>query len=70
MSYILDMNLDDIISQLEAEKKNIDKAIDALRGNRLNTKTKRRWSPAAKKAVSARMKKYWAGRRKAEKKDE
>lgn len=67
------------LSQLEAERRQIDKQIAAIRdvlGSSQRGKRKkaaargarrsgRRMTAVQKKAVSQRMKKYWAGRRKA-----
>lgn len=75
-----DATIQRAIAELEAERKAIDNRIAALRaaltpsrrprGARGNastgtkTKARRRMSAAARKGVSARMKKYWAERRK------
>jgi hypothetical protein len=76
-----DATIQRAIAELEAERQDIDKKIAALRsaltpsvsrrsrGNGAaagNRKRRRRaMSASARKAVSARMKKYWAERRKA-----
>jgi len=76
-----DATIQRAIAELEAERQDIDKKIamlrsaltpnagrrtgasDAVNGNR--RRRRRSMSAAARKAVSARMKKYWAERRKA-----
>jgi len=70
------MTTDHILTLLEAERGRIDRAIEALRGTHrrkaaatvtgTNQVGARRagMSPAARKAQSERMKRYWAARRK------
>jgi predicted nucleic acid-binding Zn-ribbon protein len=77
-----DATIQRAIAELEAERQDIEKKIatlrsaltpnpdrrtavkDAVNGNR--RRRRRSMGAAARKAVSARMKKYWAERRKAE----
>lgn len=68
------MNYDVILAELEAEMyalrnriTQIRKAIDALKSTqrRKSTRGRKSMPPAERLEVSARMKRYWAGRRKA-----
>jgi hypothetical protein len=68
-------NLRIALSALNSERQRIDRQISAIRavlggadggtptGTGRGRRRRRRMSPAARRAVSARMKKYWAARR-------
>lgn len=76
----VDVTIRKAIAQLEAERAAIDARLSALRGGlgsgkragggaaattRARKQSRRRMTAAQKRAVSARMRKYWADRRKA-----
>jgi hypothetical protein len=62
------MPLDNIIDALEAERDNLTRAIDALRGSQTGRKAGRpagrRLSAAAKAKIAAAMRRTWAERKK------
>lgn len=58
------MDIIKAIRELQAEKKRLDQAIEALERSANDSKpTGRVWSGAARKAAAERMKKYWEQRR-------
>jgi len=60
------MNIDDILSELEAERERLTQAISALQRTRSarGSRRGRKLSPAARRRISEGMKRRWAQRKK------
>lgn len=63
----LHLDIESIVTDLEAERDRLDKAIAALRGTAVGNgrRGRRRLSAAARKRISAAMKARWAKRKRA-----